>query len=34
MTYAHIEDLQEALAQRNYIADRSLTTALFLDEAQ
>ena len=30
MTYAHIEDLQEALAQRNYIADRSLTTALFL----
>jgi MoxR-like ATPase len=30
MTYAHIEDLQEALAKRNYIADRSLTTALFL----
>lgn len=30
MTFAHIEDLQEALAQRNYIADRSLTTALFL----
>lgn len=30
MTYAHIEDLQEALAQRNYIADRSLTTALYL----
>ncbi|MFN5058339.1 MAG: AAA family ATPase [Chloroflexota bacterium] len=30
MQFDHIEDLQQALARRNYIADRPLTTALFL----
>ena len=30
MQFDHIDDLQQALAQHNYIADRSLTTALFL----
>ena len=30
MQFDHIEDLQQALASRNYIADRPLTTALFL----
>lgn len=30
MSFAHIEDLQNALKRQNYIADRSLTTALFL----
>lgn len=30
MQFEHIEDLQQALASRNYIADRPLTTALFL----
>ena len=30
MSFAHIEELQNALKRRNYIADRSLTTALFL----
>ncbi|MBM4414115.1 MAG: MoxR family ATPase [Chloroflexi bacterium] len=30
MQFDHIDDLQHALASRNYIADRSLTTALFL----
>jgi len=29
MQFDHIDDLQQALAQHNYIADRSLTTALF-----
>jgi MoxR-like ATPase len=30
MQFDHIDDLQQALASRNYIADRPLTTALFL----
>lgn len=30
MSFAHIEELQNALKRQNYIADRSLTTALFL----
>jgi len=30
MTYATIEALQDALATRGYVADRPLTTALFL----